>query len=1020
MEEWSEKLEPYWLTLERREELHGSMTRAIQRSSQFYALMREEVSKNLQIDIDEHSFRLKFEQDYSKNIELSGRITERILNELAVIKERLNVETFTVKTALSKIEEKVPLEEWATALVEVGQNSDFDRVAGELQAMGFMPPENDVVVYEEESDKFRLFNLIEICFPPDTDLLKPVTALDQVTMIYDAQRHVSLPNPIILPGDADIELKQSRPVLFPNGESLPPDLLEPLGNNVAVCVIDTGIDSNHPDLQGRVKGQKNFSSDEDLTDEHGHGTHCAGIIGGSGISSNGEIVGIAPGVTFLSAKALNRYGSGNTAGILSAIRWGIENGADIISMSLGTPGITDGRSILSKACDRAVEKGCVVCVSAGNDGPEAGTISIPGDASKVLTVGAIENEKRIAYFSSRGPTEAPAFTGQKPTVIAPGVNIVSAKAEKSNHPPASGLLSDYTTMSGTSMSCPHMAGAAAVILSYFRKLANGSPSPQDVIQTITEHCVPIEGAEENEQGKGLLNVPRALWALKEKFGGENGPEEEIIETESAEKLPGQPIDNPGVLVLGRDAGHPYRPDGKDVLSIGNIEPDATPDFPAGAGVFLDNLSPHVAFICGKRGSGKSYTMGVLVEELARSGLDVGIVVIDPMGVFYSLKYENSEPEETGRLHKAGIEPTGFENVTVMVPVGAPEDFKAFADEEFSIGISDLSYEDWCYLFEIKPNRPQGQLIQSAILKVRSGYIPFGVEPETKVSGKERYDLDDIITCIQSDRDFRSKEDGYAVHTRRSIIQRFTDAREWGLFSTEGTPLPKISRSRWVTVVDVSAVGEGLRALVVGVLCRKILAARQILTRTKSWQDPDAIPVTWLMVDEAHLMAPGTGKTIASRPLIEYVKQGRQPGCGLILATQRPSATTQEVLSQVDLVIAHTLTLSDDIEALMRILPATVKERNRSDLFLKLPKGVALVADHQNPQSAFQVTIRQRLSYHAGKEASPLKKDEKRQKTQTGHHGQPKHGSSNEPSPDHGKEKIDNLFRRLKKRPILPA
>ncbi len=142
------------------------------------------------------------------------------------------------------------------------------------------------------------------------------------------------------------------------------------GSGIVVAVIDTGIDKNHPDLYGKVIAEKNFVEDEPTTDDlHGHGTHCAGIIAGTGEASGGRYRGVAPGATLMNARVLDSEGSGYLSDVIAGIEWTVDNGADVISISLG--GSHSGDVYAKPDCmavNAAMDAGVVVCVAAGNSG----------------------------------------------------------------------------------------------------------------------------------------------------------------------------------------------------------------------------------------------------------------------------------------------------------------------------------------------------------------------------------------------------------------------------------------------------------------------------------------------------------------------------------------------------------------------------------------------------------------------------------------------------------------------------
>ncbi|MFE1841602.1 S8 family peptidase [Streptomyces sviceus] len=228
------------------------------------------------------------------------------------------------------------------------------------------------------------------------------------------------------------------------------------GKGVKVAVLDTGVDATHPDLAGRVSQQKNFSDSPDAADHFGHGTHVAATVGGSGTGNGAK--GVAPGVDLISGKVLDDDGGGTLSGIIEGIEWATAERADIINMSLGTTASDDGSGPLSVAVDQATaEHGTLFVVSAGNRGPN--TIGSPASARDALTVGALERDGSRPLFSSTGPRLGD--YGVKPEISAPGVGIVAARAAGTSlGRPVDEL---YTSLDGTSMASPHVAGAAALL-----------------------------------------------------------------------------------------------------------------------------------------------------------------------------------------------------------------------------------------------------------------------------------------------------------------------------------------------------------------------------------------------------------------------------------------------------------------------------------------------------------------------------------------------------------------------------
>ncbi|HZF89681.1 S8 family serine peptidase [Streptomyces sp.] len=232
------------------------------------------------------------------------------------------------------------------------------------------------------------------------------------------------------------------------------------GKGVTVAVLDTGVDASHPDLAGRISVSRSFIEGENpgegVADRNGHGTHVASTVGGSGAASGGAERGVAPGAALAVGKVLGDQGSGSESRIIAGMEWAArEVGADIVSMSLGSTGPSDGTDPMAQAVNTlAEETGALFVVAAGNTGAPS-SIGSPGAADAALTVGAVDSADRAAPFTSAGPRHGD--HALKPDLSAPGVGILAARSSLSA---GSGA---YTAMSGTSMATPHVAGVAALL-----------------------------------------------------------------------------------------------------------------------------------------------------------------------------------------------------------------------------------------------------------------------------------------------------------------------------------------------------------------------------------------------------------------------------------------------------------------------------------------------------------------------------------------------------------------------------
>ena len=275
------------------------------------------------------------------------------------------------------------------------------------------------------------------------------------------------------------------------------------GTGVKVAVLDTGIDLSHPDVADRVKGIKNFTSDPDAVDHHGHGTHVASTIAGSGAASGGKYKGVAPGADLYVGKVLNNEGSGPESGIIAGMEWAAAEGADVVSMSLGSPIPGDGSDPISQAVNRlSASSGALFVIAAGNTGPAKTTVGSPGAAEAALTVGAVSKQDVLASFSSRGPVTG--TFAVKPEITAPGVAIVAARAASTTL--GTPVDANYTSASGTSMATPHVAGAAAILVQRHPDWTG------DRLKQVLVNTAKHGSYTAYQQGGGRVDVPKALAA----------------------------------------------------------------------------------------------------------------------------------------------------------------------------------------------------------------------------------------------------------------------------------------------------------------------------------------------------------------------------------------------------------------------------------------------------------------------------------------------------------------------------
>ncbi|HEY3631382.1 MAG TPA: S8 family serine peptidase, partial [Jatrophihabitantaceae bacterium] len=274
------------------------------------------------------------------------------------------------------------------------------------------------------------------------------------------------------------------------------------GKGVKVAVLDSGIDASHPDLAGAVAASQNFTDTADATDHFGHGTHVASIIAGRGAASDGARRGVAYGATLLNGKVLGDDGYGYASSIIAGMDWAsTTQHADIVNLSLGfPPGTTEGNPVTAAVDRLTAANHTLFVIAAGNN--TCGTcIASPADAASALTVGAVDSHDQLADFSSRGPV--PGTDAVKPDITAPGVDIVAARAAGTSLGTPVG--DNYTTLSGTSMAAPHVAGAAADLLQ-----ARGAMDPTNLKAALMDTAASTAGVPIYSQGAGRLDIGAAL------------------------------------------------------------------------------------------------------------------------------------------------------------------------------------------------------------------------------------------------------------------------------------------------------------------------------------------------------------------------------------------------------------------------------------------------------------------------------------------------------------------------------
>ncbi len=404
-------------------------------------------------------------------------------------------------------------------------------------------------------------------------------------------------------------------------------------------------------------------------------------------------------------------------------------------------------------------------------------------------------------------------------------------------------------------------------------------------------------------------------------------------------------------------------------------------------VWLDLRAPHAIYVMGKRRSGKTHTLGALVEGiLGVDGYSSGderqnVVILDTMNVF--LTAQTPAAAFTGtELQEWGLGKPTKQAFRLLYPAGSTPPPDAVGAVPFAVPAHHLSLEDWSELFDLNPySDPMAQLIAEAIELCVDGYSVDG----TVVEPQPRYSVDDLVNCIVTADELGVFDES----TRRALQRRYGAVVRSRLFT--GTQLP-LQMPGVATIFLLRDVEPELRRVLVSYITGRILKERseaESIERVLATLIPSsdeatrlrgelrlATSRTWLVIDEAHNYVPATGGGTCRRRIVRYITEGRNLGLSIIVATQYPSALDPALRRNADVVLMHTLSLADDIESargmLTTRLPMDISYDGKliggresfEDLMRNLPRGYCLLSsDTVNRVCA--VAVRPRVTYHGG-------------------------------------------------------
>lgn len=430
-------------------------------------------------------------------------------------------------------------------------------------------------------------------------------------------------------------------------------------------------------------------------------------------------------------------------------------------------------------------------------------------------------------------------------------------------------------------------------------------------------------------------------------------------------------------------------------------------------VWLDTRGAHVLYVMGKRRSGKSYTLGVLAEGLAASSwvrqgdMSQGVLIIDTMNVFLTMPFTSLQtlPDDSAEIRevrKWRME-EGDLSITLFHPSGTtpPE---GIGTEEITLRPSDLGPEEWCGLFEVDPFAdPLGHVITELHGKVAlDGYIDD--RTSEAVPPNPVFSIEDLLVALEHDQDLQR----YHRDTREALRRRLHAVRRLPVFSEQGLDATELLRPGHISVLLLRDLDQQLRAALVALIVKRVMQLRGLseqeermraihLARAAKFatSDPttadqerrlaeqcaaraaEGLPRSWIIIDEAHNYVPAVGVTPSRKPLKKYVDEGRNLGLSIVVATQNPAGLDPSLQRNADVLLVHSLSRHDDInaaEGMINTAPPTeviLDTRHKFEggrvfesIVRSLPLGYALAAtDRAN--RLFPVRIRPRMTVHGG-------------------------------------------------------
>lgn len=429
-------------------------------------------------------------------------------------------------------------------------------------------------------------------------------------------------------------------------------------------------------------------------------------------------------------------------------------------------------------------------------------------------------------------------------------------------------------------------------------------------------------------------------------------------------------------------------------------------------IWLDCEGAHAIYVMGKRRSGKTYTLGVIIEGLAsnnwirQGSRNQAILMLDTMNVFITMPHNveeiySEQSKEIEEFKRWGLKSEKFD-VVLFYPKGTTPPPEGIS-REIAIRPADLDDKDWAALFGVDTySDPMGQLISDLYEKVvLEGYKD---SKGRHIDSKQDYSIDDLLNCLSNCEEIQA---GYHPDTIRAIKTRFKAIKRLPVFSETGVDIKEIFLPGQVSILLLRDIDQNLRSLLVGVLVKKIMElrsasdkferlyvvqkqrfesleekgdekkAREAYEKYEKYEQEaqKGLPRGWIIIDEAHNYMPARGITPSGKPLRKYVNEGRNLGLSIVMATQNPSALEPSIRRNADILVIHSISMRDDISTaegmVNTFLPdyfefgrEKISTRVFEQLIRSLPIGYAVISN-DGMNRVFIAKIRPRITVHGG-------------------------------------------------------